>query len=149
MQDRKFGYELVTLGHMIKRERDRANEVIKERILGRDNNVMCSDLSIIQFLMDNQDREIYQKDIEQYLSLTSPSVSNRLRELENKGLINRVYSKTDTRLKQVMVTESAKEIDRIMRDEIETFENRINRLLTDEEKECLSKVVDKLKKVFE
>ncbi len=149
MQERKFGFELATLGHLIKRERDRANEEVKNRVLGPDNNVMCTDLGIIGFLAENSDSEVYQKDIEQHFSLTAPSVSNKLRELEKKDLITRAYSKVDTRLKQVIMTDQAREIDRIMRDEITKFEKRISDLLTDDEKEQLSIIIDKLKNEFE
>lgn len=149
MDKRNFGYDLVTLGHLIKRERDRANEIIKDRVLGPDNNVMCTDLSIIGFLAHNEAREVYQKDIEQHFSLTAPSVSNKLRDLEKKGMINRVYSKIDTRLKQVTLTDAARAIDVSIRDEITTFEDHISSLLTEEEKAVLGRVVDKLKEEFE
>lgn len=149
MENRKFGFELVTLGHLMKRERDRTNDEIKRRVLGDDNNVMCTDLGIIGFLAENNNREVYQKDIEQHFSLTAPSVSNKLRGLEKKELINRAYSKVDTRLKQVLMTDKARDIDVRMRTEIENFENRINNLLTDVEKEQLAIIVDKLKNEFE
>lgn len=149
MEKRNFGFDIVTLGHLIKRERDRANEIIKDRVLGPDNNVMCTDLSIIGFLVDNESREIYQKDIEQHFSLTAPSVSNKLRDLEKKGLISRVYSKIDTRLKQVTLTDAARVIDESIRDEISSFEDYISGLLTEEEMTVLGQVVDKLKQEFE
>lgn len=149
MEQRRLGFELITLGHLLKRERDRANDEVKDRVLGPDNNVMCTDLGIIGFLAENDDREIYQKDIEQYFSLTAPSVSNKLRDLQKKELVDRVYSKVDTRLKQVIMTEKAWDIDRRMRDEIESFESRINSLLAEDEKDQLSLILDKLKKDFE
>lgn len=149
MEQRRLGFELITLGHLLKRERDRANDEVKDRVLGPDNNVMCTDLGIIGFLAENDDREIYQKDIEQYFSLTAPSVSNKLRDLQKKELVDRVYSKVDTRLKQVIMTEKAWDIDRRMRDEIESFESRINSLLAEDEKDQLALILDKLKKDFE
>jgi DNA-binding MarR family transcriptional regulator len=149
MQDKELGFELVTLGHLLKRERDRANDEVKRIVLGPDNKVLCTDLGIIRFLAENTGKEIYQKDIEQFLFLTAPSVSNKLRGLEKKGLINRIYSKTDTRLKQVIMTEKAWDIDRKMRDEIGNFENRVSNLLSDDEKDVLVKVINKLKSEFE
>lgn len=148
MRDRKIGFELITLGHMLKRERDRVNEDIKNRVLGEGNNVMCTDLGIIQFLVDNNNKEIYQKDIEHFFSLTAPSVSNKLRDLDKKGLITRTYSKVDTRLKQVVLTKKAIDIDKIMRVEITNFENRLEGLLSPEEQKQLVVIIDKLKKDF-
>lgn len=109
--NKKIGFELITLGHLLKRERDRVNEDIKNRVLGEGNNVMCTDLGIMRFLADHKDEEVYQKDIEQFFSLTAPSVSNKLRDLAKKGLVTRTYSKVDTRLKQVIVTDKAEAID--------------------------------------
>lgn len=149
MEGRNFGFELITLGHLLKRGRDRGNDEIKERVLGQDNNVMCTDLGIIAFLADNNHREVYQKDLEHHFSLTAPSVSNKLRDLQNKGLVNRVYSKVDTRLKQVIITEKAFDINERMRAEMEKFESRIDRLLSVEEKEQLALIIDKLKGDFE
>jgi len=147
--NKHIGFELITLGHLIKRERDRANDDIKNRILGVGNNVMCTDLGIIRFLADNKDREVYQKDIEQHFSLTAPSVSNKLRGLANKDLVTRTYSKVDTRLKQVIMTDKAEAIDVKMRDSIENFENRLNGLITEEEKEQLISILGKIKADFE
>ena len=149
MNQRMLGFELITLGHLLKRERDRINDEIKERVLGPDNNVMCTDLGIIRFLADNKEHEVYQKDIEHHFSLTAPSVSNKLRDLQRKGLVDRVYSTVDTRLKQVIMTDKAWDIDERMRAEIVNFEERINHLLEDSEKENLARILDKLKMDFE
>lgn len=149
MQNKKTGFELITLGHLLKRERDRKNEKVKDRVLGKGNNVLCSDLNILKFLIDNQDKEIYQKDVEQFLALTAPSVSNKLRDLEKKGLITRSYSKVDTRLKQVSLTEKAMDINNLINKEIQAFENDIDLLLEEEEKKVISRVIAKLKKEYE
>lgn len=145
----KVGFELITLGHLLKRERDRSNDDIKNRVLGEGNNVMCTDLGIIGFLADNKEKEVYQKDIEQFFSLTAPSVSNKLRDLAKKDLVTREYSKVDTRLKQVLMTDKAEAIDIKMRDEIENFENRLDSLITTEEKEQLLSILTKIKTDFE
>lgn len=147
--NKKIGFELITVGHLIKRERDRANEDIKNRVLGEGNNVMCTDLGIIRFLSENVDKEVYQKDIEQYFSLTAPSVSNKLRDLAKKDLVTRTYSEVDTRLKQVKMTEKADKINEKMREEIESFENKLDALITEEEKEEFLRILSKIKADFE
>ena len=149
MDEKKIGFELITLGHLLKRERDRMNEKVKERVLGKENNVLCSDLNILKFLIDNKGKEIYQKDVEQFLSLTAPSVSNKLRDLERKGLINRTYSKVDTRLKRVTLTEKAIDVNNLINKEIQEFENNLDSILEKEEKRDLINTISKLKKVYE
>lgn len=67
LEDKKIiGLELITLGHLLKRERDRFNEEMIERLSGANSKIFCTDLSIVGFLADNREREIYQKDIEQF-----------------------------------------------------------------------------------
>jgi DNA-binding MarR family transcriptional regulator len=149
MEERNLCFELVTLGHLLKRERDRCNEIIKDRVLGEGNNLMCSDLSIICFLAKNHHREVYQKDIEHHFSLTAPSVSNKLRDLESKGLIHRKYSTIDTRLKHVIMTDKAKDIAQLIQVEMTKFEKRIANLLTEEEIDSLFTILDKIKEDFE
>lgn len=149
MEKRYLGFELITTGHLLKREKDRADEIAKKKVFGNEKEIHCSDLSIIKFLADNVGREIYQKDIEQYFSLTAPSVSNKLRTLQKEGLINRVYSKVDTRLKQVIMTEDAWAVDKRMRKEIVVFEKRIEDILTEEEKKIVFKISEKIKNEFE
>ena len=149
MADRHIGFELVALGHLIKRERDRVTDDIKRQVLGEDNNIKCTDLGIIQYLADHADHEVYQKDIEQHLSLTAPSVSNKLKELDQKGLINRTYSTVDTRLKQVVMTDKAEAIDVQMRNSIGVFEKRILKLLTPSEQDKLLMIIDKIRHEFE
>ena len=149
MDEKKIGFELITLGHLLKRERDRMNEKVKERVLGKENNVLCSDLNILKFLIDNKEKEIYQKDVEQFLSLTAPSVSNKLRDLERKGLITRTYSKVDTRLKRVTLTDKAVDVNNLINKEIQEFENNLDSILEKEEKITLISTISKLKKVYE
>jgi len=149
MDEKKIGFELITLGHLLKRERDRMNEKVKERVLGKENNVLCSDLNILKFLIDNKEKEIYQKDVEQFLSLTAPSVSNKLRDLERKGLITRTYSKVDTRLKRVTLTEKAVDVNNLISKDIQEFENNLDSILEKEEKRALISTISKLKKVYE
>lgn len=81
--------------------------------------------------------------------MTAPSVSNKLRDLQSKGLIERAYSTEDTRLKQVILTEKAIYFDKQFRDEIEKFESRIQRMLSEKEKNQLMEIIKKIKDEFE
>lgn len=149
MEDKKLGLELMTLGHLLKRELDRTTDELKIKVLGEQDDILRTDTRIIRFLSRNQDREIYQKDIEQFFSVTAPTVSNKLRTLEKKGLIKRVYSKEDTRLKQVILTEKAIDIDNRMRNEIDIFENRVSGVLTEDEQNQLVNTLHKIRREFD
>lgn len=145
---RKLGYELITFGHLLKWERDRAFEKIKNRVLMNDKDVMSTDLIILKFLVDNESKEVYQKDIEKFFNLTAPSVSHKLQQLQKRNLIDRVYSTKDTRLKRVIVTKRGIEIDAKIRNEMEVFEDQLVELITEDEKQQLLLIIDKLKNGF-
>jgi DNA-binding MarR family transcriptional regulator len=149
MNKKNIGFELIALGHLLKRERDRVDEEIKKTVLGEDSDVVCSDLRIVKFLADNTEHEIYQKDIERNFSLTAPSVSNKLKDLQKNGFVERVYSKVDTRKKQVILTDQAIEFDKQMREEMELFESRIENILSKNDKELLFEIIRKVKREFE
>lgn len=149
MDNKLLGLDIISLGHLIKREKDRFDDSRKKTVFGDNQALMCSDLSIVRYLANNTDREIYQKDIESTFSLTAPSVSNKLKTLEKHGLIQRVYSKVDTRLKQVIITDLAKEVNSKMQAEVEIFESRLKKNLNDDELETLFTLLSKVKNVFE
>jgi DNA-binding MarR family transcriptional regulator len=146
---RKLGYELVTLGHVLKRERDQVFESIKQKVLINDKDVFGCDLLLLKFLVDHKDKEIYQKDIEKFFNLRAPSVTAKLVELEKRNLITRTNAKTDTRLKQVIVKRRGFDIDSKIKNEMEIFEHRVTSLITKEEKIQLINIIDKLKIGFE
>lgn len=149
MTERKLGYEIISLGHLLKREQERTNEEVKQRLLGEDKLAKSVDLNLLHFLAVNKDKEIYQKDIEKYLSLTPPSVSNKLKAFEKLDLVERKYSKKDTRLKQVLLTKKALEINEKLQKEMVSIETKIENILSPKQMKKLSSIIDDLKKVFE
>ena len=60
---------------------------------------------IIRFLYENQERDIYQKDIEKYFLVGRSTVTNIIQLMEKKGLIRREFVEYDARLKKVLLTE--------------------------------------------
>lgn len=149
MADRKIGYEIIALGHLLKREQERTNEEVKRRLLGEDKLAKSVDLNLLHFLAVNKDKEIYQKDIEKYLSLTPPSVSNKLRTLEKLELVERKYSKKDTRLKQVILTKKAFEINEKAQEEMVSIETKIENVLSPKQMKKIGSIIDDLKDFFE
>ena len=149
MADRKIGYEIIALGHLFKREQERANEEVKRRLLGEDKLAKSVDLNLLNFLAVNKDKEVFQKDIEKYLSLTPPSVSNKLKTLEKLELVERKYSKKDTRLKQVMLTKKAFEINEKLQAETVSIETKIDDILSPKQMKKMCSIIDDLKDAFE
>ena len=65
---------------------------------------------IIGFIADNQDRDIFQRDIEEMFSIRRSTVSSMLQLMEKKGLIIRESVGYDARLKKLSTGLSDEEI---------------------------------------
>ena len=74
------------------------------------------DLTLIQhevlaYLYRNQDeQDVYQKDIEEFLESSNPTITGIVKRLEAKGLIQREPSLHDARFKKLTLTEKGKHI---------------------------------------
>lgn len=66
----------------------------------------------LAFLFENQDTDIFQKDIEEFFSLRPSTVSRSLKLLEEKGYIIRTSMDYDSRLKKITLAEKSKEVCR-------------------------------------
>lgn len=64
---------------------------------------------ILQYLTENQDKEVYQKDIEQLFSIKRATANQMLRSLEAKGYIRRTLSADDARRNILTVTKDGAE----------------------------------------
>lgn len=88
---------------------------------------------IMMMLYRNPDMSIRQIDIEEKFSLTNPSVSGIIQNLEKKGLVRRVQNPEDKRSKLVCLTEKAfalkDELDQLG----ETLEKKVTEGLNEEE----------------
>lgn len=101
---------------------------------------------VISFLNEvGEERDIFQKDIEQEFQLHRSSVSSMLSNMEKNGLIQRLSVNEDSRLKKIILTEKAlqyeKEIDCIM---IEAKEHILKNISL-EEQQITVNTLDKMK----
>lgn len=99
---------------------------------------------ILMMLFHYPNKEIRQIDIEKKFSLTNPTVTGIIKNLEKKGLVERIINSNDKRSKIVKVTKLAiskqKEIEEIG----ESLEKKISSELTEEEYVMLSNLLLKV-----
>ena len=103
------------------------------------------DVLIVLKINEKKNIETNQKDIEKALSLKNPTVTGILDRLEDKGYINRNVSSKDKRLKQITLTSASNEILLKSRNHAKKIEEKILSPLSDEEKDELLKLLDKIK----
>lgn len=75
-----------------------------------DIGITLPQLSVLLFVIDEDNRRIFQRDIEKEFSLSNPAVTGVLQRLESKGLVERRVSSYDCRCKQICPTEDARSL---------------------------------------
>jgi len=80
---------------------------------------------IIGYLCRNQDRDIFQRDIETEFSISRSTVTGILKLMEKKGYIVRESVPRDARLKKLVLTELGKEMDERARSSIDALEEEM------------------------
>lgn len=104
---------------------------------------------VIGFLYHNQDRDLFQRDVEAEFSITRATASKMLTLMEKNRLITRSGVAGDARLKKLELTEKAnyhaQEIHRCMIQ----FEKVLTRGLTGEEKKMLLALLQKIEQNVE
>lgn len=99
---------------------------------------------IYLFKAHERREQVHQKDIEDAMDISNPSVTGILNRLEHKGLIHRVASTKDARVKNIVVSEQALELDKILREKFKENEEELVTALNDEEIACMQSCLLKM-----
>lgn len=143
MEKNSVGFQLRTLGILLKRKID-SSEAMK-----RFENVTGMQRWVIKFLIDQQHRDVFQKDVEELLSIRRSTATKLLQLTEKNGLIYRESVAYDARLKRIKLTPKALELHQIIMHEIELLEVQIQAGITEQEMDHFFKVIEKMKRNIE
>lgn len=113
------------------------------------NECSLSNLWVIDYLMDNTDKDIYQKDIETEFSINRATASKMLSLMEEKKFISRETSAEDGRLKKVVVLPEGEKMRKICLNIRKEMEQELTSPLTKEEAETLKKILRKMVTSFQ
>lgn len=102
-------------------------------------------MMIIGYLVDNQNRDIFQKDIEKEFSIRRPTATSMLQKMERHGIITRVSVPGDARLKKIVVSEEVQAKTKEMNKHGKKLEEAITKGLTDEEIKTFIEIAEKIK----
>ena len=100
---------------------------------------------VIGYLYDNQDKEIFQKDLESAFCIARSTVTKIVKEMEKNGYIRRVAVDRDCRLKKLVLTQKGEESHRTVIANIQMIEETICQGITPAEKEVFLKVARKVR----
>ena len=133
-----IGFEIRALNNQIKRD------VEKSKVFE-----YCKTTGLhgwaIGYFFENRDKDVFQRDFENHFSIRRSTASNILSCMEKNGLIIRESVEYDARLKQILPTETAIMRHKIFEQEIEKVEASLLNGITEEERETLFKILNKIK----
>jgi DNA-binding MarR family transcriptional regulator len=139
MNKMRVGRELRSLNNMIRRYFEFSSHRKEiETVTG--NNGW-----IISFVADRADQDIYQKDIENYFTITRSTASRVLSLMEQKGLIQRQAVAQDARLKKIVLTQKALETRGLMLEDAKKMETTLIQGFTEEEIKTLLSYLERMK----
>ena len=103
----------------------------------------------VLYLRDNEDKEVFIKDIERKLKISKSVTSNLIKRMEKNGFIKVVPSEVDKRYKRVVLTE----LGRAKTKDIDAFHAAVHKQIFDgisrEELEISGRVFDRILKNLE
>ena len=102
-------------------------------------------MDILIFLLhNNKNKIVNQRDIENFLSLSNPTIAGTLLRLEKKGFIIRKISKEDKRYKEIYLTKKSRRLKKIIFEYIRNSDNKMFSNISEEEKDSLKNIIIKL-----
>lgn len=97
---------------------------------------------IIIYLCRHEDREVFPQDLERRFGLTRSTLSRVLALMERKGLIEREAVERDARLKRIVLTDKARELEGRMRANADDMERTMCKGLSERDLEVLRRCLD-------
>lgn len=139
----RVGYELKTISNLIKRY------VYKSAIAAPCDQYSEIQGMIINYLSENEEKDTFQRDIEEVFTIRRSTVTGVLQSMEKNNLITRENVSHDARLKKIVLTDFGKRIHVHMIKEMEKFEDTITKDVSEEELEMFVQILNKFKKNIE
>ncbi len=133
-------FEIKSLDNMIMR---RVLMNVKEN---REEMISPVQLRIMEYLFQNRDSEIYQRDIEKNFLVRRSTASGILKTMEKKGMILRCNSSVDKRANKLIITNKYLNCIEKIEKNIGLFQNNLCKGITDEELNTFFKIIDVMKK---
>ena len=138
-EKRTLGREIIVSSNLIKRGLSQTAEFDQlEHLTGTHGWV-------IKYLYDNRERDVFQRDIESEFSIRRSTVTGILQCMEKNELIERQSVENDARLKKLVLTNKAIQIQCKVEETIAEFEKNLSDGITQEEREVFFRVTEKIR----
>lgn len=141
--EQPLAMRIKALNNQIKRLMERT------AIARNDANLTGMQYAILGFLSEqlneqNEGQDLFQRDIEAEFNIRRSTASGMLQLLEKDGYIRRENVPGDARLKKIIMTDKARELDKIAKVHMHELEMRLTRGITPDEMEQFYSVLQKI-----
>jgi len=144
MEGRKIGLEFQSVHHLIRR---RVDALLTEYGL-QDLTQMQS--FVIRFLREHQgEGDLFQRDLERQFHIRRATATGILQLMEREGLLYREPVDYDARLKKLVLTREAVELDEHICQTIQAVEGQALRGIAPEDLKAFWRVLDQMKRNLE
>jgi len=96
---------------------------------------------ILLFILHNQEKPVYQKDIEAFFSMRSSTITSIMGYLEKGGFLMRSPCETDARAKRITVTQKGRDLRRVIAGLLYRQEAQVTRGMSPEETALLRRLL--------
>lgn len=100
---------------------------------------------VIKYLVANENKEIFQKDIEEDLAMQRSTASRLLKRMEKNGYIKREGVSYDKRLKKVIATKKLYEANNLIHEKLNNTEIIMREGINETEIQSLFNTINKIK----
>ncbi len=139
MHDRDVGIQIRTISNLIhRRSESLPTRQYADKVTGVHG-------WIIGYIYKNRDRELFQKDLEQEFQMRRSTATVILQLMEKNGMIRREKVDYDARLKKIILTDKALELQKKINSEIKLLEQQMCEGISDEELQVFWDVTEKIK----
>lgn len=133
-----FGGRINFLSNIMRREVEKLDAMKSmEKVSGTNGFILV-------YIYDHKDKPVYQKDIEHNFGITRSTASKVISLMEKKEMIERISVSKDARMKQLCLTEKAKQIVADVKAALNGFEAKLSSGISEDEKTILDKVLKQM-----
>lgn len=94
--------------------------------------------------MNDEGKDVYQKNVEEFLSVSKSTASEIISTLENNEYISRVKQENDGRLRKIVLLDKGYKTNKAIGETIKSFEEEMRNKLTEEELDSFISIIEKL-----
>lgn len=136
----RYGRRIICLSNRIKRETQKLECMQSlDKVSGQNGFILV-------YIHKHKDEKVYQKDIESHFGITRSTASKVVTLMEQKGMLKRIASDDDARLKQLVLTEEAESIVLEVEKGMDEFDKKLVSNLSNSEKETLLALIEKMER---